>query len=712
MKTYIKRGQFVPVGGTWIEMDCNIPSGESLIRQFLVGQRFFESEFGIKCREFWLPDTFGYAAQLPQIIKQSEIDYFFTQKLSWCQFNKFPHHTFYWEGLDGTKIFTHFAPADTYCAKADVKEVLHSVNNYKDKERSNEALLVYGFGDGGGGPTKVQVENLEIMKNIDGLPVVQMRSPADFFERAEKEGRDIPVWVGELYFEYHRGTYTSQAKNKLHNRKCEYLLREIELYAGLATTVNGSPYPRQEMEKLWKLLLLNQFHDVIPGSSINQVYRDSDEHYAYIYKSGNSLLDEAFKNFTKSDTGNSYSVFNSLSWPRTEVVEVPTTPKNLPTAPKQTSFDGKSLFVVSAPSMGSSPVEPIEISETSTLQEEKDKIILENNFVKAEFDKKGILVSMFDKRAKRQVISGKANQFVLYEDVPMYWDAWDVDVYHLEKRKDVDTESQCKILEKGPLRSSFEVSFNVGKKSRLTQRISLDAISPRIDFQVEVDWQENHQFLKVEFPLKIRAMHATYEIQFGNWQRPTHFNTSWEVAKFEVCGHKWADLSESGYGVSILNDCKYGYACHGNVMRLSLLRSPKNPDPDCDMGIQNFKYAIFPHLGTLQQGETIRQAYNFNVPIQIRSLPSPSMSSAFTLDNPAIVLESVKLAEDSDNEIIVRLYESHGGHATCRLSTPLAVKKAHACNVLERDIASVAWENGGISLEMKPFEILSLKLSL
>jgi len=333
------------------------------------------------------------------------------------------------------------------------------------------------------------------------------------------------------------------------------------------------------------------------------------------------------------------------------------------------------------------------------------KVVVNNN---------GTVEEFFDKKNDRQILTNKGNQFVLYEDIPMYWDAWDVDVYHLEKRSDVNGNApKLEILESGPLRATIQVSFTLGKSSSLKQTISLTAISPRLDFAAEVEWQESHKFLKVEFPLNIRAIHATYEIQFGHWQRPTHWNTSWDVAKFEVCAHKWADLSESGYGVSLLNDSKYGHAAHGNVLRLSLLRSAKNPDPEADMGHQSFKYALFPHVGTPQEGGTIKEAYNFNVPLLPRNLVVPESSkSFFWVDKDNVVLETVKKAEDSE-DIIVRLYESHGGRGKFHLASSLPVKKVSVCNLLEEEDTGdhkLIWENGKVALQVKPCEIVTLKL--
>eukprot|EP01117_Protostelium_nocturnum_P007833 TRINITY_DN2801_c1_g1_i1.p1 TRINITY_DN2801_c1_g1~~TRINITY_DN2801_c1_g1_i1.p1 ORF type:complete len:1044 (-),score=436.54 TRINITY_DN2801_c1_g1_i1:183-3314(-) len=713
IKESVKKGQFVPLGGTWVEMDCNLPNGESFCRQFLYGQRFFKQEFGKQCVEFWLPDTFGYSAQLPQIIKESEIKYFVTQKLSWAQFNKFPHQTFYWEGLDGTRVLTHFPPTDTYNAQANVKDTLFHLENFKEKERSNESLMVFGHGDGGGGPLMSMVENLEKMKNVDGLPIVEMRSPELFFDRLLKDAEDLAVWSGELYFEYHRGTYTSQANNKLWNRRSEFLLRDIELTSVLASLKSKDfKYPTQELDRIWKLVLLNQFHDVIPGSSINAVYRDSDAHYSDILTSGKQLLNSSLHSL--SSPSSSPLLFNSLGWNRTEVIEV----ENSQDSPQKTE-DGKGLYVVSVPSLSSRTLfdaQEKNLGGGASAKKEGNDFQLENEQVKATFNSQGKLVSLIDKRnGNRQVIEPNklGNQFVMYEDLPMYWDAWDVDVYHLEKREDIHG-SQVNIIENGPIRASIRFTLRISEKSVLIQTVSLNCSSPRLDFQNEIDWHETHKFLKVEFPLQIRSLRATYESQYGFIERPTHWNTSWDVAKFEVCAHKWADLSDSRYGVALLNDSKYGYATHGNVLRLSLLRSPKSPDPECDMGHHSFRYSLLPHAGSFQEAGVIREGYNFNVPLVRSSGVSFQNESLFTLDNESIVLDAVKKAEDS-SDIVVRLYESFGCYGSFTLSSLLPFKSVERVNILENvssEHPKAELKEGRVTVDVKPFQLITLKFKL
>jgi len=565
--------------------------------------------------------------------------------------------------------------------------------------------MVFGHGDGGGGPIRRMLENLEVIQKVDGLPIVDYQPPTEFFKRLEKNVKDTPVWVGELYFEFHRGTYTTQSNTKRYNRKCEYLLRDVELFGALGSLLHGAKYPSDDLLRLWKLVLLNQFHDVIPGSSINAVYKDAEKYYRQVMSDGQELLISALRPFTK-EPKDVLGVFNSLSWDRKELIELPS-----PVRSSQNSHNGNSLLVVSAPSMGFTPLEPIEIEKKVTVDEKGGNIYLKNEWVEVTITSEGTISSIIDLRAKnREVIAHKSfgNQFVIYEDIPMYWDAWDVDVFHLEKRREIKEGIEVKILEKGPLRACVEVKKKISSKSHLVVLIFLSAISPRLDFECEVEWHETHKFLKVEFPVNVRSMNATYEIQFGHLERPTHWNTSWDVAKFESCGHKWVDLSESGYGVSLLNDCKYGHATHGNVMRLSLLRSPKNPDPEADMGRHSIRYALLPHLGTLQEGSVIQEAYQLNVPLLIHRVEGIVSTSFFQLDNPSIIIETVKKAEDS-NDLILRLYESHGSHCEATLKSPLKVSKIEKVNLLENLIQTLEW-NEGVTLSFTPFQIITLRI--
>ena len=716
IKARARQGRFVPAGGTWVEPDCNIPSGESLVRQFLFGQRFFRKELGVTCTEFWNPDVFGYSGALPQIMRGAGIKYFLTQKLSWNQMNKPTSNTFLWEGIDGSRVLTHFPPADTYNAMVTVQEALFNVTNFKDHERAKESYLLFGFGDGGGGPTVDMLERLKRMKDVDGLPRMECRTPSDFFKRCDDDIKDPLVWVGELYFELNRGTYTTQARNKLGNRKSELLLHDVEFLSAVARTTKNAAYPVDEINRLWKLILLNQFHDIIPGSSITEVYQDSAVHYKDILASGYKLREQAVDALVGESEGAQVLTINTLGIARTEVVELPEGSLGA-----QTATDGKPLAIVSAPALGYSVAAPGgAVPSPVTVSEAKDTITLENQYVLAAFNRAGRLVSLFDKRANRQALApnAQANNLVMYDDEPNNWEAWDVDVFHLEKRYDVAVARSIRVIEHGPLRAAIEVEYELSGQSRLRQIISLTALSPRLDFANEVEWQERHKFLKVEFPLDLRAEEATYEIQFGHVRRPTHFNTTWDVARFEVSAHRWADLSEPDFGVALLNDCKYGYATQGNVMRLSLLRSPKSPDPVADMGRHTFRYALLPHAGDFRTAGVIEEGYRFNVPLVVKaSGAAPTETSFFGVTAPNVVIDTVKKAEDSD-ALIVRMYESHGKRGTVRLTSSLPVKSAARVNLLEEQAAEysraekVEWKNGGADVSVTPFQIVTLKLEI
>jgi alpha-mannosidase len=711
IKQKVKEGRFIPSGGSWVEPDCNIPSGEALVRQFLYGQRFFQKEFGITCQEFWEPDVFGYSAALPQILRQVGIKYFLTIKLSWNQFNKLSSHTFLWEGLDGSQVLTHFPPADTYNSMANVQEVLYSQKNYKDLDRSREAYLLFGYGDGGGGPTLGMLEQLSRMGNVDGLPRVEMRTPGEFFQRLEKDIQEPTVWVGELYFELHRGTYTTQARNKLYNRQSENLLHEVEFLSAVAHACKGYDYPTVELDRIWKMVLTNQFHDIIPGSSIRLVYEDSDNHYQNVLGTAAGLRNQAavaLLGMPATQVAN-VCALNTVGVERSEVVELPEGSSGV-----QTSAKGKPLGVASAPSYGYAIFNPTQsIAQKVSITDGND-VVLENEFVRATFTRGGSLTSLFDKKAGREAIEPgkKANAFVLFDDDPNAWDAWDVDIFHLEKPYPVADAGSCRVIESGPLRASAAFEWQISPTSVVRQVVSLTAISARLDFETEVDWQEDNKFLKVEFPLNLRAPQATYEIQFGHLQRPTHFNTSWDMARFEVMAHKWADVSEPDFGVSLLNDCKYGHAVHGNILRLSLLRAPHYPDPIADRGSHAFRYALLTHEGSVQTSGVIEEGFRFNVPMQIFATSAqPEQRSFFSVNNASVMIDTVKKAEDSD-DLIVRMYEARGMRGEAVLQSTLPVRSAARCNLLEEESGNVELSDGGAAFSFKPFEIITLKLKL
>ena len=591
----VKQGTFQPIGGSWVEHDTNLPSGESLVRQFLYGQRFFETHFGERCITFWLPDTFGYSSQIPQLCRLAGMSRFFTQKLSWNNINKFPHTTFNWVSPDGSQVLCHMAPSDTYTASADFGDVRRSVSRHKSMNQDNTSLLVFGKGDGGGGPTFEHLEKLRRCRGVSDtvglLPRVNMGdSVEDFFNRLEQKvatGTKFVTWYGELYFEYHRGTYTTQANVKRDNRKTEILLHDVEYLATLASIRDSTfKYPKQDIDDMWESVLLCQFHDCLPGSSIGMCYDDSAELYKKVFTIGERLKKKALSIIGilqgELNDGGLTSI-NTLPWYRAEIIEVPVKEK----LPRQ-----KHALVRGDRGIATAEIlfnSNLGLKMTASVVEVKKGVFqLSNARFRVEVDH-GVITSLFDLLVDREVIAsrGKANQLVIFDDKPLYWQAWDVEVYHLESRRELSSGT-TKVVEKGPHKVSLATETKISDHSWVKTTISLTAVIENqpsyVEIENEVEWRENMKFLKVEFPVDIVNTEASYETQYGITRRPTHYNTSWDMAKFEVCCHKWADLSESDYGVSILNDSKYGFATCGNLMRLSLLRAPKAPDAHADMG--------------------------------------------------------------------------------------------------------------------------------
>lgn len=734
IKAAIKRGQWEAVGGMWIEADCNIPSGESLVRQFLHGKSYYEEEFGIEIKDLWLPDVFGYAAALPQILKKSGIDWFLTQKISWSDTNKFPHHTFLWEGLDGTQVFTHFPPVDTYNCQMAAKDLMHSVHNFQENDRATAALVPFGNGDGGGGPTIEHIEKIRRWEDFEGMPKVKMGTVLDFFENAKEDAIDPPVWRGELYLELHRGTLTSQAYNKRMNRNCELLLRDAEFFQVIASDCNpgalldsppatdrpvwdvdahisakNNDFADQALDRAWKLLLLNQFHDIIPGSSIHWVYEDCRIDYTNIEILASSVKSAALARITsKINTQNinaPTAVFNTLSQERSELVEMP----------------DNTLAFVEAPQCGYTVIDssktelPERISAVEVVAE-NGGFTLGNGLLRITIDTDGYLTSVFDLENDRETLApGKrGNVLQIHKDYPNYWNAWDIDVFVHETMEEINGEANLELIMESNARAVVRVTRTFGISS-FTQNIVLNAGSRRIDFMTEVDWQESNRLLKVAFPVDVSSLTASYDTQFGHVERPTHDNTSWDVAKFEVPVHKWMDLSEGDYGVSILNDCKYAANVRGNMMQLTLLKAANAPDPKADRGTHHFTYSLLPHAGDLRAGKVIEEAYALNCPMIVVPLESQNGELAqehsfFSVDRPGVVIEAVKKAEKSD-AAIVRIYEAANTRGAVSVKTSLSFSKAEEVDLMERNASALPQEQGSVNLRVTPFQIRSISLS-
>lgn len=725
MKQKIAEGRLEPTGSMWVEADCNIPSGESLVRQILYGKRFYREEFGIETNDVWLPDVFGYSAALPQIMARSGIRWFLTQKLSWNQYNILPHHSFLWEGIDGSRIFTHFPPADTYSGAVTPSELRHGMRNFKDHDHASRSLYLFGWGDGGGGPTAEMLESARRLADLDGLPRLSMDGARRFFTEAEADITEPAVWVGELYLELHRGTYTSQAATKAGNRRAEMALREAELWSSLSP----EPTPASRFEELWKLLLLHQFHDIIPGSGIHWVYQDTAEAHARILEETDDLVNSARSRLAQTiDTSGLSSpivVFNSLSHPRTELVTVGDVPGDIAAAVDDTGEagavqrdrDGQLLFSATVPPCGYRVYDLVPLQPPSGERVEVDERRLENSHLRIELDEQGLLSSVLDKDEGREVLApgARGNRFELHPDYPNFFDAWDIDRFTFENEGTfLDEPEAIAVWEEGHLRAGIRVSRRFSR-SRIDQVVRLDAGARTIDFLTEVDWHEDNRLLTVAFPVAVRSLLATYEIQFGHVQRPTHANTSWDLARFEVCAHKWADLSEPGYGVALLNDSKYGYDIAGNVIRLSLLRSPTWPDPVADRGRQRFVYSLFPHRGDLRQAGVIDAAYDLNVPLHVTPVEpgqaaSPRRRSFLSCNTPHVVIDTVKPPEDGSQGLVVRLYEAWGQRGPVTLTAPGEIGLAARCDLLERDPDELAVEGSSVTVDVSPFEIVTLRL--
>lgn len=669
LRAAVASGQFVPAGGSWVEPDCNIPSGESLVRQLLHGQRWFESHFGKRCTEFWSPDAFGYNGQLPQLLRGAGMSRFLTQKLSWNRFTRPESHTFTWQGIDGSEVLAHFPPADTYNAEASVAELRRSVRDYRDHDHSRTSLLVFGYGDGGGGPTAGMLETLRRARDLQGLPRTEPRTPRAFFDTLEAEPGPRPTLLGELYFEYHRGTYTSQARVKRGNRRCERALHDAEFLC----TVSGD-YPRAELEALWRLLLLNQFHDILPGSGIDLVYEDAHRDLAEVEAGAEALCSRAHPG----------GIVNTVGVARAEVVGDP---------------DGELRFVEAAPFASGAVTEPTDVVRV-------DGLTLENAHLRAELSPDGSVLSLLERASGRETLAAPGNRLELFDDRPVAWDAWDVDPAHLETRRDCAPASSWSVVTASPLRAEVSFEREIGEASRLRQVVRLDAGSRRLEFHTHVHWHESHRLLKVCFPLAVRAPRATYEMQFGYAERPTHYSTRRDAAQYEVPGHRFADLSEHGFGAAVLTDSKYGYSCYGGELRISLLRAPKSPDPGADMGSHEFAYALLPHAGGWREAGVVAEAIRFNTPLRERP-GSSALAPLATLDDPNLVLDTVKRAESSD-ALVLRLYEAHGARGEARLALATPFGAARRATLLEDAGEPLATDGPTILLPYRPHEVVTI----
>lgn len=749
IKALAAQGRWEAEGAMWLEADCNLTSGESLVRQILYGKRFFKEEFGVDSRLLWLPDVFGYSAAMPQILKKSGVDYFMTTKIGWNESNRIPYDTLMWEGIDGSQVLTHFITARDYDKHPDLNpcpansttyngilapnQVMGGWQRYQNKGLSDDILMCYGYGDGGGGPTAQMLENSRrLSRGLPGCPAVRQSSAAGFFDKlAEnvRQSRALAVWRGELYLEFHRGTYTSMAANKKLNRQSENQNRDAELYSVLQMALRtGLPYPRQALRQCWETTMLNQFHDILPGSAIGQVYEQSHKQYRESLARSAGIIAAAQERLAAEITlaQESAVVFNSLPFARTQPVSIPA-PGGAAVydgdirLPSQRSQSGALLFLApDVPSMGykAFSIRPDAGEGAGGAQTARfDGRTLETPFYRAEFDGQGAFRALYDRRADRPVLmpGERGNVLQVFEDRPSNYDAWNIDSTFEEKMWEISALQSLELLENGPVRAVVRLVWAF-LDSTVRQDIHFYRHSARIDFATHIDWRQEKLLLKAAFPVQVRAPRASYEIQFGCVERSTNANTSWEKAQFEVCAQRWASLSEDGYGVALMNDCKYGYDIKGSLMRLTLLKSATDPYPDADKGAHDFTYALFPYCGTLRQGGVVRQAQALNVPLvpvvsDAHPGRLPAARAFLQADSDAVAIDTVKKAEDS-GKIIVRLYEAHGGRGRVRVRQRLGrLQRVEECDLMEQVQRAVPAALDGFSFDIAPFEIRTFALS-
>ncbi len=746
IKRRAKEGRWEVDGAMWLEPDCNIPCGEALVRQIVKGRRFFKEEFGVESQCLWLPDSFGFNAALPQILRKSGIRYFMTTKLAWNETDQLPNDTFNWYGIDGSAVFAFlpttcdFEPENggyrtfsdklrttTYTGSITPNMALGTYERFQNKDLTEDTLLLYGFGDGGGGPTAEMLENAERLRfGLPGLPRLELGCEREFFDRTFDriaDRPDMPSWHGELYFEYHRGTYTSAGKNKRNNRKSEILYEQLETLSTLCA-LEGSLYPRAEIDAGWDVILLNQFHDIIPGSSIGEVYRTCNEEYAEILSKGEALAARQLQYLANRVPAPAPAVlvFNSLGFRRDDVVRVKVPfPVRGVADDEGNQFDvqyienGEILFFAKGiPSMGYKTFTLLP-GEAPRQPAPELSAAFENEWYRVRFDGAGQIQSLVERETGQELIrcgeSGNALQ--LFEDRPANWDNWNLDSFYRRKPYGFDSVSGLECLEAGPVRFCLRVRHTF-RSSELVQKIYLYRDLPRIDFDTDVDWHQNNVLLRVNFPVTLNTTQATFEIPFGNLERATTTNHSWDSAQFEVCGHKWADLSENSLGISLLNDCKYGYSAKNGDLGLTLIKSGTYPNDDADIGRHRFCYSIYPHAGRWQEAQTIPMAYSLNVPLRTALCkqpdgPAPRTDSLLEVSAENCFVEMAKAAEDGEG-IILRVYENKNSRSQVTVRLGRAPKRIAECDLMETDGTALIPEENKFRFTLKPYEIKTFRI--
>lgn len=685
----VREGRIEAQGAMWVETDTNLVGGESLVRQLLHGQRAWRRWFGRTSRMCWLPDVFGYSAALPQLLRQAGVDWFQTIKLSWNRVNPFPHHTFRWRGLDGSEVLAHLPPEGTYNSSALPSAILRAERTFRDAAVSDHALLLHGIGDGGGGPGEEHLERLARERDLAGLPTVVQESAERFFARIDRDRERYAAWDGELYLECHQGTYTTQGRLKRWNRRLEWALRACEISAARAHAA-GARHPAEALERIWKEVLLHQFHDILPGSSITRVYTEAEARSA-------ALMDEVLALTAAADAawlprGRGHAAINDLSWEREGWVRVGDGWRFARVAPLSAA-----VIADEAPA--------VDAALAATTRR------LENAHLRATFAADGRLTSLIDKALDREALAGPGNDLLCWQDDG---DAWDFPMDYLQRPPERAALASTVAAVEGPQAVLTQI-WRIGS-STLTQRIVLTAGSRRLEFRTVADWREDRRMLRVRFPVAVRAESARCEIQFGSIARPTHRNTSWDAARYEVCAHGWVDLSERGFGVALLNDGKYGHRLDGGMLDLNLLRAPVYPDPQADRGEHAFTYALLPHAGDHVDGQVRREAHDLAAPLRVVALrPGRAKDAALpplvALDHPGVVVSTVKRSEDG-GDLVVRLYEADGGTARTRVRIGVPVRGAALVDLLEERPRRLPLTDDAVIVELPPFAVRTLRFRL
>jgi alpha-mannosidase len=707
----VSAGQFIADGSAWVEPDTNVTGGESLIRQIIHGKRFYRDEFGVECEMLWLPDVFGYSGALPQICRGCGIKYFSTQKILWVYHggDPFPYNTFVWEGIDGSELLVHLH--NDYNARTNPASLIQRWNERVQKDGITTRLYPFGWGDGGGGPTRNHLEFLRRLGDLEGVPRTGIASPLDFFHDQEARGWPEARYVGELYYQCHRGTYTSQARTKRGNRQCEVALREAEMWACAARALTRFEIPHETLDEAWKRVLLNQFHDILPGSSIHRVYEEAEADYDRVIHTAHQVATRAAAGLTGGAEPEALAVFNSLSWQRTSLLALPDgfdgaigeTGESLPIQ----AVEGRTYAEVALPPCGWTTLRAGKGATPGNVLRARENVI-ENDLLRVGIDARGEIAFILDKETGRDWAAANCNSLRMYRDVPSQFDAWDIDSMVETMPVPLEGEARIEVMAEGPLVASLRVSRRL-HESTMAQEIRLRRGSRRIDMHTIVDWQESHKLLKVAFPVTVHADEAIHEIQFGYIRRPNHRSRPFDADRFEVPNQRWTALVEENRGCAILNDSKYGVSVLGNSINLTLLKSALAPDVTADRGGHEFTYAFYAWNGSLYESDVVRQGYDLNYPAGL--FPGAAGErSLFSVDAPNVIVETVKPAEDGSGDVVVRLYEAKRTATRCSLTTSLPAGRAFETDMLESPQRELECSEGKIPLDFRAFEIKTVRL--